>query len=164
MIGTTIRPMPSAGGERHERLAGGAAEEVAGPERLDDLGQDEGDREEADRDGRDPGEDLEDRLDRLAHPRAARTRSGRSPTPSPIGIANSIAQSVTLSVPTTIASTPKLGGSNCGVQSVPKRNSPIGTTSKKPIVGPIREMTIAVVVSTERTAQKARRPWMTFSP
>jgi len=65
---------------------------------------------------------------------------------------------VTLRVPTTIASTPKLGGSNCGVQSVPKRKSPIGTTSKKPIVGPIREMTIAVVVRTERMPHRARRP------
>ena len=84
--------------------------------------------------------------------------------PRPIGIANSIAQRVTLRVPTTIASTPKLGGSNCGAHSVPKRNSSMGTTSKKPIVGPIREMTIAVVVRTERTPQAARRPWMAFSP
>ena len=64
----------------------------------------------------------------------------------------------------TIASTPKLGGSNCGVQSKPKKNSPAGTTSKKPIVGPIREMTIAVVVRTERTPQRASRPWIAFSP
>ena len=84
--------------------------------------------------------------------------------PSPIGIAKSIAQSVTLRVPATIASTPKLGGSNWGVQSVPKKNSSAGTISKKPIVGPSREKTIAVVVRTERMPQAARRPWMAFSP
>ena len=67
-------------------------------------------------------------------------------------------------MPATIASTPKLGGSNWGVQSVPKRNSSTGTISKKPIVGPISEITIAVVVTTERMPQRARRPWMAFSP
>ncbi len=67
-------------------------------------------------------------------------------------------------MPTTIASTPKLGGSNCGVQSVPKRKSPTGTISKNPIVGPISEITIAVVVRTERMPQSASSPWMTFSP
>ena len=67
-------------------------------------------------------------------------------------------------MPTTISRTPKLGGSNWGVHSVPKRKSETGTTSKNPIVGPIREITIAVVVITERIPQKARRPWMAFSP
>jgi hypothetical protein len=66
-------------------------------------------------------------------------------------------------VPATIASTPKLGGSNWGVHSVPK-NSPTDTTSKKPIVGPISETTIAVVVRTERTPQSASSPWIAFSP
>ena len=67
-------------------------------------------------------------------------------------------------MPATIARTPKLGGSNCGVQSIPKKNSSAGTISKKPIVGPSREMTIAVVVRTESTAQKASSHVIAFSP
>ncbi len=71
---------------------------------------------------------------------------------------------VTLRVPTTIGRTPKLAGSKLGLQSVPVRKSIGLTSSKKPSVGPIREKTIAVVVRTESRPQKARRPWMTFSP
>ena len=65
---------------------------------------------------------------------------------------------MTLRVPTTIGRTPKLAGSNVGANSVPKRKSVIGTSPKNSIDGSSSEMTIAVVVTTERTAQAARRP------
>jgi hypothetical protein len=71
---------------------------------------------------------------------------------------------VTLRVPATIPRTPKLGGSNWGVQSLPKRNSSTGTISKKPIVGTISERTIAVVVRTERIAQRAKAQRIARSP
>ena len=67
-------------------------------------------------------------------------------------------------MPTTIGRTPKLAGSKLGDQSVPNRNSNGPTSSKKPIVGPISEITIAVVVTTESRPQKASRPLITFSP
>ena len=41
---------------------------------LEELGREERQREEAEDDRRHAGEQLEDRLDDLAHPRAARTR------------------------------------------------------------------------------------------
>ncbi len=69
-----------------------------------------------------------------------------------------------LSVPTTIGSTPKVGGVNVGPQSVPKRKSPGETSPKNWIEGTISEMTIAVVVMTETAAQPARAQRMARSP
>src|SRR5688500_17498350 len=72
-------------------------------------------------------------------------------------------QSVTLSVPSTRGNTQKLSPSDCA-QSVPKRKSKTETCSKKPIAGPISEMTIAAGVTTETDAQRTRIPRMAFSP
>ncbi len=44
-----------------------------------------------------------------------------------------------------------------GAQSSVEKNSPKETSSKKPIVGVSSEITIAVVVTTEITAQRASR-------
>ena len=71
-------------------------------------------------------------------------------------------QSVVLSVPTTMLRTPKLGVSSelSGAQSSIEKNSLKDTSWKKPIVGVSSEITIAVVVTTETTAQAASRPWI----
>ena len=60
-------------------------------------------------------------------------------------------------MPTTGRRTPKLGSAVSGAQSLVEKNSPKETSSKNPIVGVSSEITIAVVVTTEITAQRARR-------
>ncbi len=70
-----------------------------------------------------------------------------------------------MSVPTTMLRTPKLG---VGLSRRPvvskEKNSPSETSPKKSIVGVSSEITIAVVVTTEITAQAASRAWITRSP
>src|SRR5918994_2348453 len=81
-------------------------------------------------------------------------------------MATSRPQMVTLMVPTTTRKTPKLAVSSLasGAQSLVEKKSPKETSPKKPIVGDSREITIAVVVATETTAQRASRPSITRSP
>jgi hypothetical protein len=69
-----------------------------------------------------------------------------------------------LRVPTRTGRTPKDAGVKVGAHEVPNRKSPIGTLARKSRVGIRRDTTIAVVVTTERSAQTARRPLMAFSP
>ena len=57
-----------------------------------------------------------------------------------------------------------MGSAWVGAQSSKEKNSPNETSPKKPIVGASSEITIAVVVTTEITAQPASRPWISFSP
>ncbi len=71
---------------------------------------------------------------------------------------------MTDSVPTMSGRTPKLAGLKSGAQSVPNRKSPIGTSSKKSMLGPISATRIAIVVRTESSAQPNSAPRMTPSP
>ena len=122
------------------------------------LGREEGQREVAEDDRRHAGEQLEDRLDRLAHARAARTRSGRSRRRGPSGMATSSAMPVIRNVPITSGRTPKLAGSNSGdhlrageevARRRPRRRSRSSRRSS--------EMTIPVVVRTEIRARQEQQ-------
>ena len=90
---------------------------------LQDVRREEGQREVAEHDRGHAGEQLQDRLDRLARRAASRTRTGRSRQPRPSGVATRSAMPVIRNVPTTSGRTPKLAGSNSGVHLLP-RGSP----------------------------------------
>ena len=127
---------------------------------------DEGQGEEAVDHGRDAGQDLQHRLedlartpgrgvlaevDRRAQPERDRDQRSRS--------------TVITSVPTSSGSTPKLGGSNSGDQSVPVKNSPKRDLRKNSIVGGTSEMTMPTVVSDRhQRGERTGRPGSTRSP
>jgi hypothetical protein len=71
---------------------------------------------------------------------------------------------VTLIVPDTSWSTPKLAGSKSGAQFVPVRKSTIETSWKNSNAGTKSATTIPTVVATEMRAQTARTPLTTSSP
>ena len=137
------RVLGERGDDRHDHHAdrepgdAGVEDGMSEPEeRLASVGREEHQREEAEHDGRDAGQHLEHRLDDLAHARAARTRSGRSPTPRPSGTATSMPRGVIVSVPTTSGSTPKLRGrEQRRPLRCPNRKSTSATSPKNPIVG-----------------------------
>src|SRR5215210_4457287 len=64
----------------------------------------------------------------------------------------------------TMRKTPKLGSAWGGAQSSNEKNWLNETSPKNPIVGESSEITIAVVVTTEITAQAASPAWISFSP
>ena len=67
-------------------------------------------------------------------------------------------------VPPTSGSTPKLWGLITGDHSVPNRNSPRPTSSKKTKVSRSSEITMPVVVSTDISAAISRIALITSSP
>src|SRR5690606_724485 len=79
-------------------------------------------------------------------------------------MATTNAQKTTLSVPTTMGSTPKEGLANCGVHFVPNRNSVTDTCWKNSIVPNSSESTFAGVTTTESAAQRTRKALMVRSP
>src|SRR5512132_2830430 len=71
---------------------------------------------------------------------------------------------VTSNVPDTSGSTPYAGGLNSAAHRVPPRKSPTSTLSKNLTVGGISEITMAIVVATERVAAATRTTLIAASP
>jgi hypothetical protein len=98
-----------------------------------------------------------------------RTREGayslrKTAESSPIGTANTRAHRLVLRVPMTMLSTPKVASAWFGAHVSNEKKSRGETDLKKSSVGVNSEITIAVVVRTEITAQAASATSITFSP
>ena len=160
IVGMIMKPMmiPAASALKMSTLR---CEEV-----LQDVRREEGQREVAEDDRRHAGEQLEDRLDRLAHARRARTRTGRSRSRARAGSATSERDAGDQEGPDHERPDAEAAAARTAASTwSPSRKSPDADRRRRSRSSPAAaRSTIPIVVRTEISAARNRSALITSSP